>query len=98
MQNHPLHGLASRAVVGLGSKQWIVVGFEVGVVEHRCFNDGQGVPCVSLKEVFRLNFVEDPNEVDVGTVFALDFVKQINAGIVGKEPVFAVVKVEVHAA
>ena len=36
------------------------------------------------------------NKVEVGPVFAFDFIEQIHAGVVREKSVFAVVKVEVH--
>ena len=97
LQGHPLHGLTCRAVVGLGSEQRVVVGFEIAVVEHRGFDDGELAPGVGKQQIVGFNFIQNTDEVDVCTVFTFNFIEQVNAWVVWEETVFTVVELKMHS-
>ena len=97
LQGHPLHGLAGGAVVGLGPKQGVVVGLEIAVVEHHGFDGRQLLPGLRLKQGLGFDLIDKSNEIEVCSVLRLNFVEQVNARVIGKEPVLAVVKLQVHA-
>ena len=74
-----------------------MVGLEIAVVEHHGFDGRQLLPGLRLKQGLGFDLIDKSNEIEVCSVLRLDFVEQVNARVIGKEPVLAVVKLQVHA-
>ena len=65
VENHPLHGLTSRAVIGLGSKQRVVIVAEILIAQHRGLNSCQLFPRGLVEQVAFVYLADHSDEIDV---------------------------------
>ena len=95
LQGHPLHGMAGRSAVGLGAEQRDVVGGKVRLREQRGLVARQAFPGGFLLQIAGFDGLDQADKIHGCTVFVLDLVEQVDAGVIGEETVLTAVKNEV---
>ena len=73
-----------------------MVGLEISIVQHRCFNGSKMSPCISVEEIIFLYFINDTYEINVRTVFIFNLVEKVYTRVIGEETILTVVKLQMH--